>query len=194
MNNIENREDKVSRLIKMLPEEELPANFSYKLKQRLREEVEQGHEEVYPEKNWQETFFSFLYKPQYALATAVVVILLLLSPILFRPEGSVSVTLYGKESNKLAVGEVALLRVEFKAAKDLEDITFKVELPEGVTFVSAHEVIAESKALAFYGDLKKKKPIVLPVAVRVTEEGRKEIKVKASKLGEKKIILKGEAS
>lgn len=192
-------EEKISKLLKKLPEEELPEGFSLVLHQKLEDAAKNPAEEVYSENLWSKLKemlggLSILKKPQYALAFAALCLVLIISPLFFRSEGSVSVTLYNNASKQLAVGEIALLRVEFRAAKDLEDIYFLVELPEGVTFVSAHEVIAESRALAFQGDIKKKSPIVIPVAVRMVETGPQKIIVKASRLGEKKIVLRGKSS
>lgn len=192
MGNIE--EEKISKLLKDLPQEELPEGFSFALRQKLKEEIEREHQDQEsrnPVGQVRDILFNVFRKPQYALAAAAVLLALVISPMFFRAPGSVSVTLYSQASKQLAVGQVALLRVEFRAAKDINDVTFKIELPDGVMFVSAYDVIAESKALAFHGNLEKQKPIVIPVAIKLTEEGRKVIKVKATELGEKRIVLQG---
>ena len=187
-------EERISELIRKLPEEELPQGFSLALRERLEEEAEHEQNEQEsrdPWSKWREVLVSAWRVPQYGLVALALLIAMIITPILWPRSGSVSVTLYSHAPRQVNVGEVALLRVEFRAAKDIDDVTFKVELPEGVMFVSAYEVISDSKALAFHGNLEKQKPIVIPVAVRITEEGNKTIRVKATELGEKSIVLKG---
>mgnify|MGYP001619364668 CR=1 FL=1 len=136
-------------------------------------------------------FLGFFRQPVLAFAAAAVLLFVVVTPLLHKPAGFVSVALYNNTSKKVEVGAIALLRVEFRAAENLEDITFRVELPEGARFVSAHDIIAESKALAFHGDVKKNRSIILPVAVRIVEEGPVPIKVEATKMGSRKIVLQG---
>jgi hypothetical protein len=188
-------EEQLTALFKRVPQEELPEGFAFGMRQKLRDEFENPEqEEKRPDTSWQDIFLGFTRRSTLALAGAAMLLMFIAGQIYFKQPGSISVTLYGNRSSNIAVGQVALLRVEFRAARDIEDVTFRVELPEGVKFVSAHEVIANSKALAFRGDVHKKRSIVLPVAVRVEQAGRLPIRVEATKLGKKKIILEGRAA
>ncbi len=184
-------EDALSELLKKIPQEEVPAGFTFGLRQKLEDELEhQEKEEQRPVPSWR----SLLHMPFVPVLGAAVILALMFVPMLYRPSGTVSVAVYGAGSKKVEVGQVALLRVEFRAAEDLEHVTFKVVLPEGVRFVSAHDVIANSRALAFTGDVKKQKAVVIPVAVRVEQKGRMPITIEASKLGKRKLVLEGRAS
>jgi hypothetical protein len=183
-----NDEEKLHRLFAKLPQEELPEDFSMKLHRKLQKAVAEKEQKS----NWLQELMTILIMPRkLVLVGAMALFLFVLVSPLFKTPDFISVTMYNNNKNNVQVGEVVLLRVEFKAAKDIADVAFKVELPRGVVFVSAHDSIANSKSLAFNGSIKEEKPIVLPVAIRLKEKGKYKIKVEASSLGKKSITISG---
>jgi|GEM_PF-4141103 len=81
---------------------------------------------------------------------------------------------------QIEVNRIAILNFNIYANRDVEDLTLKIHLPEGLTFVDNGEVEKHGNTIVWKGGAKKGKNVI-PLRVKVVKKGYWEIKIQAQK-------------
>lgn len=74
----------------------------------------------------------------------------------------------------VAVSSPTSVNIGFDVAQDVNDVTFTIDLPEGLEFVDADNQPVDSQTISWQGALKRGKTVV-PITVRGVQPGRFEI-------------------
>lgn len=72
------------------------------------------------------------------------------------------------------VAQPAAVTIGFDVARDVEDVTYEIELPEGLEFVDSANQPIEARSVTWQGALRRGKTVV-PITVRGLQPGRYEI-------------------
>jgi hypothetical protein len=82
--------------------------------------------------------------------------------------------------SRVEVNRIVILNFNVYAKKDIDDLTLKIHLPEGLTFAGNGEVEKYNNTIVWKGGVKKGKNTI-PVRVKVVKKGYWEIKMQAQK-------------
>lgn len=141
---------------------ELPEGFMQKLHLRLAQEPDPAPAGAL----WLHRLKGLFNWP--SLAAGAVAAAVLISVINLRSPVPTIQTASVSEATQMAVN------IGFDVDRDVEGVTFQIDLPEGLEFVDAEGQPVVAQSVSWQGELKRGKTVV-PVTVRGTQPGRYEI-------------------
>ncbi|MBI5746310.1 MAG: zf-HC2 domain-containing protein [Nitrospirae bacterium] len=171
-------------------EEPIPAGFSTRLRDRLQEITpvtiptdtikgstgQRRRQRIHQRIRWTNRILPVL-QPARTWAMAGILFLLFLIPIYYfaikteQSKGPTAVATYRADMAPVHVGlnEDTLVRIWFDARKPVEQVSFFLELPEGIAMVQDGQVVSERR-LQWEGDLQSGRNLI-PLTVRGVQRG-----------------------